>query len=77
VCGGSASIENNIESGKVLVEISVQGAGDRQKFVLNIGTDRGLVAMDNQDRWGVDIFRSVYKSVNIPKGDALATIYPP
>jgi hypothetical protein len=49
----------------------------RQKFELDVGIDRGLVAMDSEDNWGVNIFRSVYKSVNIPKGNLLATLYPP
>nr|PNR63377.1 hypothetical protein PHYPA_001803 [Physcomitrium patens] len=71
-----ASIGNNIEAGKVLVEIWIQGSEQKQHFELTIGTDRGLVALDNKDRWGVDIFESVYKSVNIPKGGSIATLYP-
>lgn len=60
----------------MLVEIWIQGSEQKQHFELTIGTDRGLVALDNKDRWGVDIFESVYKSVNIPKGGSIATLYP-
>ncbi|KAG0569022.1 hypothetical protein KC19_6G059900 [Ceratodon purpureus] len=71
-----ASIENKVETGKVLVEVWVQGSSEHKHFELNIGIDRGLVALDNKDHWGVDLFNTVYKSVNIPNGKALATIYP-
>lgn len=59
-----------------MVDVWVQGSSEHRHFELQIGTDRGLVALDNKDRWGVDLFNSMYKSVNVPKGEALATIYP-
>lgn len=40
-----------------------------------IGIDCGLVVLDNKDCWGVDIFESVYKFVNIFKGGLIVIFY--